>query len=30
MMNDGNIVVLQKILGHVDIKQTMAYSHFAP
>jgi len=30
MMNGGNILVLQKILGHVDIKQTMAYSHFAP
>ena len=25
-----HILVLQKILGHVDIKQTMAYSHFAP
>lgn len=30
MINGGNILVLQKILGHVDIKQTMAYSHFAP
>lgn len=30
MMNGGNILVLQKILGHQDIKQTMAYSHFAP
>ncbi len=30
MMNGGNILVLQKILGHADIKQTMAYSHFAP
>jgi site-specific recombinase XerD len=30
MMNGGNILVLQKILGHVDIKQTMTYSHFAP
>lgn len=30
MMHGGNILVLQKILGHVDIKQTMAYSHFAP
>lgn len=30
MMNGGNILVLQQILGHSDIKQTMAYAHFAP
>lgn len=30
MMNGGNILVLQKILGHTDIKMTMRYSHFAP
>ncbi|MGF1878593.1 tyrosine-type recombinase/integrase [Photobacterium frigidiphilum] len=30
MMNGGNILVLQRILGHSDIKQTMVYSHFAP
>lgn len=30
MMNGGNILVLQQILGHTNIKQTMAYSHFAP
>lgn len=30
MMNGGNILVLQRILGHTDIKQTMVYSHFAP
>lgn len=30
MMNGGNILVLQRILGHVDIKMTMRYSHFAP
>ncbi|MBP3142256.1 phage integrase [Aliivibrio fischeri] len=30
MMNGGNIIVLQKILGHVDIKQTMVYAHFSP
>ncbi|MGK4354976.1 phage integrase [Enterobacter cloacae] len=30
MMNGGNILVLQKILGHTDIKMTMRYSHFSP
>ncbi|SGZ03434.1 Integrase [Moritella viscosa] len=30
MMNGGNILVLQKILGHADISQTMRYSHFSP
>ncbi|MCD9491092.1 tyrosine-type recombinase/integrase [Photobacterium phosphoreum] len=30
MMNNGNILVLQRILGHSDIKHTMRYSHFAP
>ncbi|CAK1750849.1 Phage integrase family protein [Vibrio crassostreae] len=30
MMNKGNILVLQRILGHSKIEQTMAYSHFAP
>ncbi|WEM43485.1 tyrosine-type recombinase/integrase [Photobacterium sp. DA100] len=30
MMNGGNILVLQRILGHRDIKQTMVYSHFSP
>lgn len=30
MMNGGNILVLQKILGHSDIKMTMRYAHFAP
>jgi integrase len=30
MMNGGNILVLQRILGHADIKMTMRYSHFAP
>ncbi|KXO14077.1 Phage integrase [Moritella sp. JT01] len=30
MMNGGNILVLQQILGHTNIKQTMTYSHFAP
>lgn len=30
MSNGGNILVLQKILGHADIKDTMVYAHFAP
>ncbi|WP_417762214.1 tyrosine-type recombinase/integrase [Shewanella sp.] len=30
MMNGGNILVLQRILGHSDIKDTMRYAHFAP
>jgi integrase len=30
MMNGGNIIVLQRILGHTDIKMTMRYAHFAP
>ncbi|PTO77202.1 integrase [Vibrio splendidus] len=30
MMNGGNILVLQNILGHTDISMTMRYSHFAP
>ncbi|HFO6300814.1 TPA: tyrosine-type recombinase/integrase [Escherichia coli] len=30
MMRGGNILVLQKILGHSDIKMTMRYAHFAP
>ena len=30
MMNGGNILTLQKILGHASIVQTMAYAHFAP
>ncbi|AGE20047.1 phage integrase family protein [Serratia marcescens WW4] len=30
MMNGGNILVLQKILGHSDIKTTMRYAHFSP
>lgn len=30
MMNGGNILVLQRVLGHTDIKMTMKYSHFAP
>ncbi|MGF1748745.1 tyrosine-type recombinase/integrase [Vibrio cionasavignyae] len=27
MMNDGNIIAQQGILGHGDIKQTMRYAH---
>ncbi|WP_455425817.1 tyrosine-type recombinase/integrase [Dryocola sp. LX212] len=30
MMNGGNILVLQRVLGHTDIKMTMRYSHFSP
>ncbi|GKW36665.1 hypothetical protein PEC301875_06890 [Pectobacterium carotovorum subsp. carotovorum] len=30
MMQVSNILVLQQILGHTDIKMTMRYSHFAP
>ncbi|WP_118987911.1 site-specific integrase [Photorhabdus sp. CRCIA-P01] len=30
MMNGGNILVLQRILGHTDIKMTMIYAHFSP
>ncbi|WP_458363729.1 hypothetical protein [Erwinia billingiae] len=29
-MNVGNILVLQRILGHTDIKVTMRYAHFVP
>ncbi|EBU6738691.1 integrase [Salmonella enterica subsp. enterica serovar Adelaide] len=30
MMNGGNILTLQKILGHASINQTMVYAHLAP
>ncbi len=30
MMNYGNILVLQSILGHANIRETMKYTHFAP
>ena len=30
MMNGGNIIVLQRILGHAKIEETMRYAHFAP
>lgn len=30
MMKGGNILTLQKILGHSDIQMTMRYSHLAP
>jgi site-specific recombinase XerD len=29
MMNGGNILTLQKIMGHVSIRQIMVYAHFA-
>ncbi|MEC4725659.1 tyrosine-type recombinase/integrase [Shewanella sp. D64] len=30
VMNGGNILTLQKILGHVNIQMTMRYAHLAP
>lgn len=30
MMNGGDILTLQKILGHSDLKATMCYAHMAP
>ncbi|WP_423135965.1 tyrosine-type recombinase/integrase [Morganella morganii] len=30
MMNGGNILVLQQILGHSSIMMTMRYAHFSP
>ncbi|MCX9061129.1 tyrosine-type recombinase/integrase [Citrobacter portucalensis] len=30
MINGGNIITLQRILGHATIDQTMKYAHFAP
>jgi site-specific recombinase XerD len=30
MMNGGNILSLQKILGHADISMTMRYAHLSP
>ncbi len=30
VINGGNILTLQKILGHSDIKMTMRYAHLAP
>lgn len=30
MMRGGNIIALQRILGHADITQTMTYAHFSP
>ena len=30
VMSGGNILSLQKILGHHDIKETMTYAHLAP
>jgi len=30
MINGGNILALQRILGHSDLKMTMRYAHLAP
>ncbi|WP_254304351.1 tyrosine-type recombinase/integrase [Candidatus Sodalis sp. SoCistrobi] len=30
MINGGNILTLQKIMGHANIQQTMTYAHLAP
>lgn len=30
MLNGGNLLTLQKILGHASITMTMKYAHFAP
>ncbi|WP_444812707.1 hypothetical protein [Vibrio hyugaensis] len=30
MMNRGDILILQRILGHQKIEQTMTYAHFSP
>ncbi|MBB6521319.1 phage integrase [Pseudoteredinibacter isoporae] len=30
MMNGGNILTLQRVLGHSDLKITMRYAHLAP
>lgn len=30
IMSGGNILTLQKILGHSDVKMTLIYAHLAP
>ena len=30
MMNGGNTLTLQRILGHANIQMTMRYAHLAP
>ncbi|MGC6738824.1 tyrosine-type recombinase/integrase, partial [Escherichia coli] len=30
MINGGNILTLQRIMGHATIQQTMTYAHLAP
>ncbi|WP_349255116.1 tyrosine-type recombinase/integrase [Undibacterium sp.] len=30
VMNGGNILILQKVLGHRNLKTTMIYTHLSP
>jgi len=30
MMNEGNILTLQRILGHASLTMTMHYAHLGP
>lgn len=30
MMNGGNILALQRVLGHASLNMTMRYAHLAP
>ncbi|HEI9925074.1 hypothetical protein JY550_15060 [Serratia ureilytica] len=30
MMNGGEILVLQRVIGHSSIRETMRYSHSSP
>lgn len=30
MINRGNVLVFQDVLGHTNVEMTMRYTHFAP